>query len=134
MSNDKPGRTTTYTASEARQRLDVLMDQVIDRRDEPVLIYQRGKEPVALVAAAELADWLQTAAYPGKYAEDEDAGDAEHDRLARLLDEFETEYLLCSPENSQRLLEASNRVAAGKGESLSVEQLRDRFGIPESRK
>lgn len=123
--------SSSYTESEARERLSILMDQAIDSR-EPILIYQRGKEPVALVAAAEIADWLETAAYPGKYAEDEDAGDAEHDRLARLLDDLVTAYLLCSPENSQRLLEASNRVAAGKGESLSVEQLRDRFGIPES--
>jgi len=106
----------------------MLMDQTIDSR-KPILIYQRGKEPVALVAAAELADWLETAAYPGKYAEEEAAGDAEHDRLARLLDELETEYLLCSPENLQRLLDASNRVATGKGESLSIEQLRARFGM-----
>ena len=37
------------------------MDRVIDCRDRPILIQESGKEPVALVAAAELADWLETA-------------------------------------------------------------------------
>jgi len=45
-------RETTYTG--ARSQLAALMDQVIDTR-EPVLIRRRGKEPVALVAAEELA-------------------------------------------------------------------------------
>ena len=51
-------RETTYTG--ARSRLAALMDQVIDTR-EPVLIRRRGKEPVALVAAEELAGWIETA-------------------------------------------------------------------------
>jgi prevent-host-death family protein len=115
-------RATSY--SDARQRLDELMNQAIGRR-EPVLIHQRGKEPVALVAAAELADWLETAAYPAKEIEDD-----ERSRLARILDDLETAYLLCSPENARRLLEASDRAAAGEGESLSVEELGERFGLP----
>ncbi len=131
--NDKTtSRTTIYAAGEAHQRLDVLMDQAIDHRDEPVLIQRPGKEPVALVVAAELANWLETAVFPGKYIENEDAGDAERDRLASILDGLETDYLLCSVENAQRLREASDRAAAGKGESLSVEQLRSRFGLEES--
>lgn len=131
--NDKTtSRTTIYAAGEAHQRLDVLMDQAIDYRDEPVLIRRPGKEPVALVAATELASWLETAAFPGKYVENEDAGDAERDRLASILDGLETDYLLCSVENAQRLREASDRAAAGKGESLSVEELRSRFGLEES--
>ena len=96
MSDKSTDRTAIYSANEARKQLHELMDQVINHRDEPVLIRQSGKEPVALVAAAELTDWLETAAYPGKYAEDEDAGDAEHDRLARLLDGLETNRVLCS--------------------------------------
>ena len=106
MSDKATNRTTIYPAREARQHLDVIMDQVIDCRDEPVLIQRPGKEPVALVAASELADWLETAAYPGKYAEDENAGDAEHNRLARLLDALETDRLLCSALTIEAIKEA----------------------------
>ncbi len=120
MSNDKPDRTTIYTANEARQRLDVLMDQVIDRRDEPVLIYHRGKEPVALVAVAELADWLETAAYPGKYAEDENAGDVEHGRLAHLLHKLEIDHIL-SRLFLSRLLDASDQTAADEVQAAADE-------------
>ena len=135
MSDKIAAAATTYTLSDARQHLDVLIDQVIDCRDRPVLIQEHGKEPVALVAAAELADWLKTAALPGKYLQDADAeaaGDAERGRLARMLDNLETDYLLCSPENARRLLGASDRAAEGKGRSLSVEQLRNRFGLPDA--
>ena len=135
MSDKVAESTTTYTASDARQHLDALMDQVIDCRDRPILIQEPGKEPVALVAAAELAAWLEAAAYPGKYLQDADAeaaGDAERERLARMLDILETDYLLCSPENAQRLLEASDRAAEGKGKRVSVEQLRSRFAAPDA--
>ena len=119
MNNKPVARTTIHPAGEASRRLDVLMDQVIEHRDEPVLIYKRGKEPVALVAAAELTDWLQTAAYPGKYFDDEAAGDAEYDRLAGLLDGLEADYFLL------RVLEASETSAARGGMSLDIEQLRE---------
>ena len=89
-----------------------------EHRDQPVLIYRRGKEPIALVAAAELDDWLETAAYPGKYLEDEAAGDAEHDRLARLLEGLRDDYFLL------RVLEASETAAHGRDMSLDFEQLR----------
>lgn len=131
MSDNTTERTTIYTADDARKCLHVIMDLVVARRDAPVLIQRPGKEPVALVAAAELSDWLETAAYPGKYSEDadaEDAGDDERERLARVLDNFETDYVMCSSVNAKRLLEASDRAAAGKGEPLSFEQLRDRLG------
>lgn len=124
MSNKSAARTTTYAVSEACQRLDVLMDQVTDCRDEPILIHQRGKEPVALVSARALADWLETAAYPAKEVDDE-----ERSRLASILQDLETEYLLCSAENARRLLEASARAAAGEGVRLGVDQLRNRFGL-----
>ena len=87
---------TTYT--QARERLAALMDQVTDTR-EPVLIRRRGREPVALVAADELASWLETA------------------------------YLLRSPNNARRLLEASEQVNRGEGETMDVSALRARLGL-----
>lgn len=89
-------RETTYT--QARERLAALMDQVTDTR-EPVLIRRRGREPVALIAADELAGWLETA------------------------------HLLRSPKNAQRLMEASRRAARGEGEAMDVETLRSRLGL-----
>lgn len=87
---------TTYT--QARQRLASLMDQVTDTR-EPVLIRRRGREPVALVAADELASWLETA------------------------------YLLRSPKNARRILEASEQVNRGEGETMDVSELRACLGL-----
>ena len=89
-------RETTYT--QARERLASLMDQVTDTR-EPVLIRRRGREPVALVAADELASW------------------------------FETAYLLRSPKNARRLQAASERAALGEGEAMEIGDLRARLGL-----
>ena len=66
---------------------------------EPVLIRRRGHEAVALVPAEELAGWLETV------------------------------YLLRSPKNARRLLEASQRVADGEGESFTVDELREKLGL-----
>lgn len=90
---------TSY--SDARQRLASLMDQVTDTR-EPVLIRRRGREPVALIAADELAGWLETA------------------------------YLLRSPKNARRLLEASGRSARAEGEAIDVGELRARLRLDEA--
>ena len=49
---------TTYTR--ARATLAALCNEVIEKR-EPVIIRRRGKEDVALVAAAELRSLLETA-------------------------------------------------------------------------
>ena len=87
---------TTY--SSARAHRAALMDQVTDTR-EPVLIRRRGAEPVALVAADELAGWMETA------------------------------YLLRSPSNAQRLIDADRRAAAGEGTPLTIGQLRERLGL-----
>ncbi|MCY4481271.1 MAG: type II toxin-antitoxin system prevent-host-death family antitoxin [Spirochaetaceae bacterium] len=87
---------TTY--SNARAHLAALMDQVTDTR-EPVLIRRRGAEPVALVAADELAGWMETA------------------------------YLLRSPKNAQRLTDANRRVTAGEGADLTIGQLREQLGL-----
>lgn len=89
-------RETSYT--QARSRFAALLDQVTDTR-EPVLIRRRGKEPVALIAADELAGWMETA------------------------------HLLRSPKNAQRLLEAAGRAAAGEGEAMAVDELRQKLGL-----
>ena len=92
-------RETTYTG--ARSQLAALMDQVIDTR-EPVLIRRRGKEPVALVAAEELAGWIETA------------------------------YLLRSPKNATRLREATARARERSGGPTSLGDLRARLGLDEA--
>jgi len=89
-------RETTYTG--ARSQLDALMDQVIDTR-EPILIRRRGKEPVALVAADELAGWIETV------------------------------YLLRSQKSARRLREAAARARAGGGEPTGPGDLRARLGL-----
>ena len=66
---------------------------------KPVLIKRRGKEAVALIAADELAGWLETA------------------------------HLLRSPKNARRLLEATRRAETGEGEAANAEELRRRFGL-----
>jgi len=66
---------------------------------EPVLIRRRGKEPVALIAAEDLSAWM------------------------------ETDYLLRSPRNAQRIRAARTRTHAGKGETTDVEDLRRRFDL-----
>ena len=68
---------------------------------EPVLIRRRGKEPVALVAAEDLSSWM------------------------------ETDYLLRSPKNAQRLQEAMARADAGQGEPVDLEELRRQLGLVE---
>ena len=89
-------RETTYTG--ARRQLAALMDQVIDTR-EPVLIRRRGKETVALVAADELAGWIETA------------------------------YLLRSPKNARRLREAAARARDGGEVPTELGELRARLGL-----
>ena len=87
---------TTYTR--ARQNLAGLMDEVTETR-EPVLIRRRGRESVALIAADELAGWMETA------------------------------YLLRSSTNAGRLLQAAMRTTKGEGDPFDVAELRDRLGL-----
>ncbi len=68
---------------------------------EPVFIRRRGKEDVALVAASDLSGWR------------------------------ETEYLLGSPKNAEKLREAEEEIRAGKGVVMTAEELRERFGLTE---
>jgi antitoxin YefM len=87
---------TTYT--QARAQLAALCDQVVSTR-EPVVIRRRGREDVALVAAAELRSLLETA------------------------------HLLSSPKNAQRLLTALRRARTGKGRGVSVDELRRQLDL-----
>ena len=48
---------------------------------------------------------------------------------AELAGWIETAYLLRSPNNAKRLLEASQRAAAGDGETLDMTDLLERFGL-----
>lgn len=68
---------------------------------EPVLIRRRGKEPVALIAAEDLSSWM------------------------------ETDYLLRSPKNAERLRESMARADAGEGEPVDINELRERLGLSE---
>jgi len=81
---------TTYT--QARSSLAKLLDMVIHDR-EVVLIQRRGKEEVAMIAAAELKSLMETA------------------------------YLLRSPANAERLISALGRALKSEGKVLTIEDL-----------
>ncbi len=66
---------------------------------ETVIIHRRGAEDVALVSADELGSLLETA------------------------------YLLRSPRNARRLLEALEEARRGEGTPQSVESIRKEFGL-----
>ncbi|MCY3929369.1 MAG: type II toxin-antitoxin system Phd/YefM family antitoxin [Acidobacteria bacterium] len=68
---------------------------------EPVVIRRRGKEAVALVAASDLSSWI------------------------------ETEYLLRSSKNAERLRKAKAQVRAGEGHVVDVSAIREEFGLEE---
>ena len=89
---------TTYT--EARSHLATYLDRVVEDQ-EVIIVNRRGKEPAAIISAAELNSLIETA------------------------------HLMRSPRNAQRLLSALNKARAGKGVRLTVDQLRKRFGLVE---
>jgi antitoxin YefM len=89
-------RETTYT--HARAHLAGLCDHVAEGR-EPIIIRRRGKEPVALIAASELASLTETA------------------------------HLLRSPKNAERLLRALARARGGRPRARTVEDLRREIGL-----
>lgn len=89
---------TTYT--DARARFAEWMDRVVDDR-ETVIVTRRGSEPVALVAADELASLRETA------------------------------HLLRSPKNAERLLTALTRALQREGEPEAVDALREEAGLGE---
>jgi prevent-host-death family protein len=72
---------------------------------EIVVINRRGREGVALVSASELSSLL------------------------------ETTYLLRSPKNAARIDEALRDLSKGKGETVTVNALREEFGVkPKAKK
>jgi len=87
---------TTYTA--ARASLARLWDEAVENR-ETVVISRRGSEPVALIAASELAGLEETA------------------------------HLLRSPKNAARLLAALERARARSVAPGSVADLRRELGL-----
>jgi len=87
-----------FTYTSARQQLASLLQRVTQDR-EIIVIQRRNEEPVAMIAADELAALTETA------------------------------YLLRSPENAKRLLSALGRALKGEGESLSTAELRSEVGF-----
>ena len=81
----------TYT--EARASFATLWDRAVSER-EPIRVTRRGKEDLALIAAAELDGLIETA------------------------------HLLRSPRNAARLLAALNRALDGGGTPTTPEDLR----------
>ena len=69
---------------------------------EVVVIKRRGRSSVAMIDADELSSLL------------------------------ETEYLFRSPKNAARLNKAIEQTMAGKGERISIEELRKEFGAERS--
>jgi antitoxin YefM len=87
---------TTY--SQARANLARLLDQVTQDRDV-VIIERRGAEPVALIAAAELAGLLESA------------------------------HLLRTPKNAERLVSALQRAQHRQGMSMQLKDLAREVGL-----
>ncbi len=73
----------------------------VTRDREIVIIKRRGGEDAALIAADELASLIETA------------------------------YLLRSPANAKRLLDALGRALSSEGRSLTVDTLRREIGLGE---
>jgi antitoxin YefM len=91
---------TTY--SEARANLAAFMNMTLED-NEIVIIKRRGKEPVALIAEAELRGLKETA------------------------------HLLRSPKNAQRLQQALDRALSGRGTPLAIDSLTKQLGIHEEK-
>jgi antitoxin YefM len=71
---------------------------------EPVVIKRRGHPDVALLPADELSSLMETA------------------------------HLLRSPANARRLLGALKRARSGKGRKMTLEELRKKSGMDETRR
>ncbi|MEQ8849814.1 type II toxin-antitoxin system Phd/YefM family antitoxin [Botrimarina sp.] len=89
---------TSY--SQARAQLASLLDSVVDDQ-EIVIVNRRGKQGVAMIAAAELQSLVETV------------------------------HLLRSPKNARRLLEALHQAQSNRGEPSSLDQLRCDVGLTE---
>ena len=87
---------STVPYEQAKEQLDRLCDEAISSR-EPILLHQPGREDIAIIAADELAGYIETA------------------------------HLLSSPENARRLLASLERSRAGEGQPTTVEDLKRKF-------
>jgi antitoxin YefM len=87
---------TSYT--ELRENLASYLDRVVDDR-EVVVVKRRGARDVAIIAADELAGYIETA------------------------------HLTRSPANAKRLLESLRELDRGKGTTMTVEELRRSVGL-----
>ena len=90
--------TIQVNYTQARDGLAKLLDEVIHNR-EVVVIQRRGEEEVAMIAASELQNLMETA------------------------------YLLRSPANAGRLLSALGRALKNDAEPLSIDALRREVGL-----
>ena len=90
--------TIEFTYTSARQQFATLLNRVTKDR-EVIIIQRRNEEPVAMIAADELATLTETA------------------------------YLLRSPENAERLLSALGRALKNEGEMTSLDELRVEVGF-----
>ncbi len=88
--------TIEYTYTNARKQFAPLLNRVIKNR-EIIVIQRRNEEPVAMIAADELATLTETA------------------------------YLLRSPKNAERLFSALGRALKDESEAISLDDLREKM-------
>lgn len=89
---------TTKTYSYTREHFAEVLDEAESSR-EPVIVTRRGREPMAIVPATELAGLMETA------------------------------HLLRSPRNAARLLAALEQSRRGEGTVYTVEALTRTLGL-----
>ncbi len=90
--------TVEFTYTNARKHFAPLLNRVTKDR-EVIIVQRRNEEPVAMIAADELAALTETA------------------------------YLLRSPKNAERLLSALGRALKNEGEMASLDKLRVEVGF-----
>jgi antitoxin YefM len=89
---------SSVSYEEAKERLESLWDTAVSTR-EPIRLHRPGKEDIAIIAADELAGYMETA------------------------------HLLSSPENARRLLAARERADRGEGTPMTIEEITRRFPL-----
>ncbi len=94
--------TIEYTYTNARKQLAPLLRRVTQDR-EIIIIRRRNEEPVAMIAADELASLIESA------------------------------YLLRSPKNAERLLAALGRALKNQGEAIPLDKLREKAGLDDAK-
>ena len=94
--------TIEFTYTSARQQFATLLNRVTKDR-EVIIVQRRNEEPVAMIAADELAALTETA------------------------------YLLRSPKNAERLLSALGRALKDEGKEISLVDLREKVGFDDEK-